>query len=1614
MTEPTPSTTSTKKVVGQAKWAGMASLVVFLFFVAGAGAYYSYVVQHQEYVIDRNFRLLALHGKLLTETIADLRQVFQSALEIDTEPKDSGPVNNKALSCLDETLRKELLNAKNPNSQSSGTKAGQALDRFYKKTRKIGANLCLSGLKNVKIRREASISEGHKFNAKVKEETEGVIELKFHQVTDWKFDRKQLHPQRAKEFYEKIIESKEENFKVLHEEILTLPYGKELLAPLKKEKNHTDEDLEKFAQWMLPFTLNQLLRNPFLGSHLIPKSHVKSPQKVEALSNAEYTPERLEELNRRILAESFPAYIRYAVGLGISGELNFGTLVEKLELDLEHEMFDDLLIAMPDGHVIHQENSTRFLFHYLDSLFQSQGTDQSKSENAQEDKDHPSLSEPESHHSFSESPKDFSRQLPYFGNAEVGGIDYKVFAQLVPLLSSASNHDTSSVVIVGLVEQSKFLNESLAVSHSDLLLLLFAISVLFLAFPFLKLLIMGHRDRLTLMDILFLLISSFVGTGVLAFLILNWTGSEQIKEQRDQQLVSLSEQLIDNFSHELHAIVHQMKTLEDTMTLPPHGAKPEKIENLFTNTLIDPLHQEYPYFNLVFWADEEGTQQRKWTVGSRVTPFISVKTREYFQRAKEDRLWEFAEPLSEVHPKPHKLFVQPTYSRTTGKFTVDVSSPSNIETNVMVLEAQLLSLVEPVLPQGFKFAVVRNNDGTVLFHSDKKRNVRENFIHETGENRNITSLLYAGQSGFVDAKYWGLAHRLFLKPVSIGIDSSHRFSLPWTMIVFANSQNLETIQFESLSISVFLFGIYTTIMSLLFVFGVWLFYSPHSGPFGWLWPREDKWREYRLIGFGHVILISVFSAIMAWKIENPSSHTQDAYLIWTTLYPVVGLLFMYGVLRGYQFLPSIFFKVLSSLFPPKEATEGRKDTEEVSHNYLFMVVTSLVLMVLLPAFTYYKFVNDSELRLSEKYSQYEMINSLNSRAHRIVTRYSNIAMNGKEDEFIDNSLCWPPKSCKKKAEDKKAKFIFDVYKPNNLEFFQKQPNSSDKKEGMNPSTLHSWSDCLYGTIREQLLFNASAEKTAGFLQNHTGCSLDPWDYNAESDPSEVANEVGTHWVKENIRSFSFPPADGYLKSTIRKWEWWPLGLALVVAWIALLGTCTKTLLNDYSARRLQPEKWKTKIQKFIQFFPGIGFGLLFVLLVASTHFETLLWIEKLLSYLIYGLGFIVFLLFLYSVACFICRRAFFLHFATLPLENSIKELLENPKELKTNLILVGPPNSGKSAMIQKNQWYKIDLHDLDQDKDWFPKSQESPNNDNEQSGAGIEGEIQDKQFIVIDHFEHLLGNTQFDEKKLELLEILQNKKKRICILSSVDFLNKVIPSHSEDEQKPVERQQIEMFQLRWARILQTFSIEYLHGKTEPDPVDSAKDQTALKGFLKKECGINGHLRNVGSILATKHRRLNSEVLTPLDQKIVVSEIFDLAEPYYRALWLTCSENEKLTLFHLAKDRFLNSKNHVIRPLLKKGLIHLDPTLRMMNESFRRFVLIAGEKEKTAELEHQGPPSVWRMVSRPLGFVFIVLLLFLVATQEQLRRDAMAFAGLTPALLPVMLRLFSSIKSGKAG
>src|ERR1022692_4462094 len=104
----------------------------------------------------------------------------------------------------------------------------------------------------------------------------------------------------------------------------------------------------------------------------------------------------------------------------------------------------------------------------------------------------------------------------------------------------------------------------------------------------------------------------------------------------------------------------------------------------------------------------------------------------------------------------------------------------------------MLSLIDPVLPIGYGFALV-DQRGRVLFHSDHTRNNRENFLEETDNNRELAAAIYGkAHPNTFALKYLGRDFRVTVTSIQ-GVTRA-----PWALIVFRGLRHAQTVNLETM------------------------------------------------------------------------------------------------------------------------------------------------------------------------------------------------------------------------------------------------------------------------------------------------------------------------------------------------------------------------------------------------------------------------------------------------------------------------------------------------------------------------------------------------------------------------------------------------------------------------------------------------------------------------------------------------------------------------------------------------------------------------------------------------------------------------------------------------
>jgi hypothetical protein len=146
---------------------------------------------------------------------------------------------------------------------------------------------------------------------------------------------------------------------------------------------------------------------------------------------------------------------------------------------------------------------------------------------------------------------------------------------------------------------------------------------------------------------------------------------------------------------------------------------------------------------------------------------------------------------------------------------------------------------------------------------------------------------------------------------------------------------------------------------------------------------------------------------------------------------------------------------------------------------------------------------------------------------------------------------------------------------------------------------------------------------------------------------------------------------------------------------------------------------------------------------------------------------------------------------------------------------------------------------------------------------------------------------------------------------------------------------------------------------------------------------------------------------------ILSFIAEQMSDHYNKLWASSSDEERVMLYHVARDYHLKMKDsRALRSLLTRGLVVRMPEYRLMNRSFAIYVCRLGATSAIRESAKRvgGLDSVWPVIRYPLAAIAAagVILLQFVAPSA-----ASGAIGTLPALLALIPSLLGRWFQDKA-
>ena len=519
----------------------------------------------------------------------------------------------------------------------------------------------------------------------------------------------------------------------------------------------------------------------------------------------------------------------------------------------------------------------------------------------------------------------------------LSGTKYKLFSQPVEISLHSENGNVTNPtwIVSGLTRSDYFQSEAWSISYTVLIFCAFITALLILSWPFLKLVLIGPKDRLGTADVYFLTFSIVVILAVFTSLGLYVYSYWELEDRMDLQLGALAGKVKRNFDNELRAALTQLDTLSKNCALLKKLGSNDCTQD---STQTDAFYQQadtdkrnilpevlrssvrtYPYFDTAVWIDDTGNQRAKWTIKNENTRFIDVSSRGYFSNLRRGDFYEFDE---------QRFWLEPIISRTTGRNEVEISKFAADPNWITAFDTRLISLMQPVLPAGFGYVIIAN-DGKVLFHSDEAHHLGENFFQECDDDSELRSAVVGLRDMPLNVRYVGEGHRVFVTT----FDNFPR----WSLVVFRNKQPLRSAFLELLTLVSLLFLIYTLVILVCFL---WFYLLNRKNERrAWLWPCPQKLGVYYQL-FLLLVVLAIASASLTFSLQG---------------LPLLAVISGLGLLSAFVFILSLRFG--RNLWPNRWSTylsaHHRLGRYELA--YVMNLTFLLLLIAILPAAAFFKY-----------------------------------------------------------------------------------------------------------------------------------------------------------------------------------------------------------------------------------------------------------------------------------------------------------------------------------------------------------------------------------------------------------------------------------------------------------------------------------------------------------------------------------------------------------------------------------------------------------------------------------------------------------------------------------
>jgi len=297
-----------------------------------------------------------------------------------------------------------------------------------------------------------------------------------------------------------------------------------------------------------------------------------------------------------------------------------------------------------------------------------------------------------------------------------------------------------------------------------------------------------------------------------------------------------------------------------------------------------------------------------------------------------------------------------------------------------------------------------------------------------------------------------------------------------------------------------------------------------------------------------------------------------------------------------------------------------------------------------------------------------------------------------------------------------------------------------------------------------------------------------------------------------------------------------------------------------------------------------------------------------------------------------------------------------------------------------------------------------------------------KPGVVLQHLEERFSDPDRRRGKLELLEeLIVGCSKLIVVISQIEPLGHLSRRlHSHWDVKADEEISTELI-ARWARVLERLAWvgpeccvenepqlarllwQMYDLRTKATELTAAKlrEEAGQSATLVDECQYTARLLGIGWELQTLDEGATADAK---DVDAMRRRVANAARAHYQSGWCLLTDEEQLVLVQLANEGFVNPQSwSIVRILVRKGLVRFETAaVRVMNETFRRFVETVEPPEQIKDWERADGASAWDRARHGILLLLIAGGLVLFFTQpEELTRWVGVLTAIGSAAATVM-------------